>query len=480
MRFISAGVAGIGRQNVARLHLKWAIGFPDAVFVRSQPVIAGGAIIVGSNDGTVYALDRETGCQKWAFRADAEVRTGIVVSTWKAGDSNPSPLAYFGDLIGNVYAVDARTGKLVWRDKSDPHPSATITAAPALYENHLYVPVSSLEELILDPKYDCCTFRGSVVAYDARTGKRLWQTFMTDKPVARGRNSAGSEMFGPSGAAIWNTPTIDTKRDRLYVGTGDNYSSPATGLSDAIVALDLATGKVAWTFQANRGDAFNSACATGPANVCPKENGPDFDFGAAVILASGARGRELILAGQKSSWLYAIDPNTAKLVWKRKVGRGGMLGGIYFGMAAAGNTLFVPVSDLEDSRKYSEAPQPGLYAVDIPSGRTLWQARTPATSCKGRPLCAPGIAAPITATQDLVFTGGVDGWLRIYDAHSGAIVWTYDTEKSVPSVGGGTARGGSIGGGAGPIAIDGMLIAESGYGFGARAPGNAMLVFDTH
>ena len=413
------------------------------------------------------------------FSADAEVRTGVVLSSPKTGPGGASPLAYFGDLIGNVYAVDAKTGKLVWRDKPDSHPSVTITAAPALYQGRLYVPVSSLEELILDPKYPCCTFRGSVVAYDARTGKRLWKSFMTEKPQLRGRNSAGVELFGPSGAAIWNTPTVDTKRNRLYVGTGDNYSSPANGLSDAIVALDLGTGNVAWSFQANRNDAFNSACATGPRDLCPKENGPDFDFGAAVILARSG-GRDLLLAGQKSSWLYAIDADTGKPVWKRKVARGGMLGGIYFGMAAAGNTLFVPISDLEDRRTHSAPPQPGLYAIDIPSGRMLWQAPAPAGSCRGRTLCAPGIASAITATPDLVLTGGIDGWLRIYDAHNGAVLWTYDTERPVASVGGGVAKGGSMGGGAGPLAFDGMLIAGSGYGFGTRAPGNALLVFDTH
>lgn len=478
-RLIDAPRAGVSKQNVGRLRLKWAFGFPDAVRARSEPALAGGAIYVGSNDGTVFALDRETGCRRWSFQADAEVRTGVVISPWSRGDRTAQPRAYFGDLIGNLYAVDAKTGALVWRDKPDQHPSVTITAAPALYRGRLYAPFSSLEEAIADPKYECCTFRGSVVAYDATSGKRLWQTFMTDAPRLRGRNAAGARMFGPSGAAIWSSPTVDAKRNRLYVATGDNYSSPVTAMSDAIVSLDMTTGRAAWTFQATAGDAFNGGCSSATNTLCPKENGPDFDFGAPPILTKRQDGREILLAGQKSGTVYAVDPDTAKLVWSRKVGRGGLLAGVYFGMAVAGDRLFVPVSDLDDGRTYPEPPHPGLYALDITTGRGLWAAPAAANACEGRLGCAPGIGAAITATSDLVLTGGDDGWLQIWDARTGRIVWRFDTEQSFPSIGGGTVKGGSVGGGAGPIAFDGLLIVESGYGFAARAPGNALLVFDS-
>src|SRR5262249_28458799 len=156
--------------------------------------------------------------------------------------------AYFGDQAANMYAVDAANGKVIWKVKVDDHPQAAITAASALYQGRLYVPVSSREEAkVADPKYPCCIFHGSVLALDAATGKRIWKTFTIDeKPVAGKKNSVGTLIMGPSGAPVWNTPTIDTKRNVLYVGTGNNYSPPATKFSDSILALDLGTGRIKW------------------------------------------------------------------------------------------------------------------------------------------------------------------------------------------------------------------------------------------
>jgi outer membrane protein assembly factor BamB len=165
---------------VPKLRLKWAVAFPNTVRVRSRPTFAYGALYTGSQDGTVYALDAKTGCIRWTFRTTAEVRTPIVVQS--TADANGGvPLAFFGDLIGRVYAVDALTGRELWRIKADEHPSATITGSPVYHQGRLYVPVSSLEEAMADPKYPCCTFRGSVLALDARTGKVLWKTYTIDE-----------------------------------------------------------------------------------------------------------------------------------------------------------------------------------------------------------------------------------------------------------------------------------------------------------
>ena len=478
-RWIPAVVGGLDSQNVSRLHLKWAFGFPDALRARSHPALAGGAIFVGSHNGEVYALDRNTGCVRWRFQAAAEVRTGLLVSDWKRGNTSAEPLVYFGDLVGNVYALDARDGALAWRVHADDHPSTTLTAAPALYHGLLYVPVSSLEEAIIDPKYECCTFRGSVVAYDARSGKRVWQTFMTPPPADMGNNAAGAKKYGPSGAPIWNTPAIDEKRHQLYVGTGDNYSSPTTGTSDAIVALDLSTGRINWTFQTRPNDAWNTSCETADQALCPREKGPDYDLGAATILATASDGRDYVLAGSKSGDVYAVDAATGKLRWNTKVGRGGVLAGVYFGMAVAGDRVFVPVSDADDHEVHAEPARPGLYALDLRTGRYLWKSPDHGENCQGRDLCSPGIAAAITATASLVLTGGSDGWLRVYDARTGRILWRFDTTKTFPAVGGGNAVGGAMGGGVAPIAYHGMMIAPSGYGFAGKMPGNALLVFDT-
>jgi polyvinyl alcohol dehydrogenase (cytochrome) len=477
-RHVDSRVAGIDAHNVERLHLKWAVGFEGALRVRSQPGLAGGAMYLGSQNGHVYALDRATGCQRWTFAASAEVRTAIVVSPWKGGDTSAHPALYFGDIIGNVYAVDALTGKLIWRDRADPHPSTTLTATPMLYEGRLYQPISSLEEGVAGEKYDCCTFRGSILAYDAHNGKRLWQSYMVDQPKYQGTNAAGSKLYGPSGIALWNTPALDAKRGVMYFGTGDNYSSPTTPYSDAVVSMNLRSGKIKWAYQALGQDAWNGGCALTGVTSCPKENGPDYDFGAATILATAKNGRQFVLAGQKSGEVYALDPDTGKLVWKNKLGRGGILGGVYFGMATRGNAVFVPVHDAPDGREYAEAPHPGLYALDLLTGRYLWKAPISDDVCKDRgPQCAPGIAAAVTVTDDLVFTGAGDGRVRIYDPETGKILWQYDTTPAVKTIGGGEAHGGSMGGAAGQIPYQGNLIVESGYGFAGRMPGNVLLMF---
>lgn len=481
-RYINSRVAGITPADVPTLKLKWAMSFPDALRVRSQPAIAGGALFIGSQNGTVYSLDLDSGCVRWKFHAAAEVRTGLVVTPWKAGNRRAKPLVYFGDLVGNVYALDAKTGRLIWRTHPETHPSATITAAPALYHGRLYVAVSSLEEAVNNPNYSCCTFRGLLVAYDARTGRPIWRRYTVPPPLPRGRDSAGAPRMGPSGAAIWSTPTIDPRNGLIYIATGDNYSDPVTGTSDAVIALTLRRGRIKWVYQATAGDAWNAGCVSANKALCPRHSGPDSDFGAPPIVASAGDGRQLVLAGQKSGWVYALSPESGHLVWKRRVGRGGIEGGVEFGMAAHGGRLFVPINDMTGAA-YGLHPKgvarPGLYALDIHNGALLWSAPNNGHRCHGRSFCNGGLEAPATATGKLVMAGSVDGWLRIYDAATGRILWRYDTTRPVHTVGGGVTRGGSMAGGAGPIAYRHMLIAVSGYDFSHKMPGDTLLVFQS-
>jgi polyvinyl alcohol dehydrogenase (cytochrome) len=477
-RSVDSRVSGLSAANIARLRLKWAFGVEGAIRMASQPALGGGAIYLGGQDGSVYALDQSSGCLRWQFRAPAEVRTGIVVSPWSGGDLSARPQVYFGDLIGNIYAVNAISGGLLWRDHVDAHPTSTVTASPVLQGDRLYVAVSSIEEGV-PGRYDCCTFRGSIVAYEARSGKRVWQGYLLPKAVFRGRTSSGERRYAPAGAAIWGAPAIDARRGLLYFGTGDSYTSPAPKLSDAIVAMRLDTGKIVWSYQATRHDAWNVGCMLKGKPNCPREDGPDHDFGTAAILAADTGGRERVIAGQKSGWVHAVDPDTGHLLWKTRVGRGGLMGGVYFGLATRGDMLFVPVNDVPDGGVHDEPAKPGLYALDVRDGHVLWQAPIDADACKARGAqCAPGIAAPVTAAGDLVVTGAGDGELRVYSARSGEKLWQYDTAQSVLTVGGGSAQGGSIGGGAGPLVVGGTLIVESGYGFAGRMPGNVMLVFE--
>ncbi|MCT2400269.1 PQQ-binding-like beta-propeller repeat protein [Novosphingobium mangrovi (ex Huang et al. 2023)] len=472
---VGTGQAGIDRTSVGRLKLKWAFGFPLANRARSQPALGGGAIFVGSHGGKVYALDRETGCTRWTFDAGSEVRTGIVLSLWKADDANAVPLAYFGDWAGNAYAVEAFTGKLAWKVHADAHPAAVITASPALYGDTLYVPVSSLEEAsAATPGYLCCSFRGSVLALDSRTGAAKWRTWLVDEPVPQD----GGKSLGPSGVPVWAGIAIDAKRASLIVATGDNYTHPTTDLSDALVAMDLRTGAIKWHFQALEGDAWNVDCVTPDPDNCPEDAGPDYDFGAIPILAADEEGRDYVLAGQKSGIAWAVDAQTGGLIWKRQVGRGGMAGGVHFGLAEDNGRVYVAISDMPDGVERPFPAAPGIHALDLKTGETLWDAPPPEQVCEGRPLCLPGNSGAITVTPDLVLAGGDDGYLRILDAATGEELWQFDTAQDFSTVNGVPAKGGAMSGGAAPIVDNGQLIMSSGYGFVSKMPGNVLMVFE--
>ena len=359
-----------------------------------------------------------------------------------------------------------------------PTPSTTLTATPALHGDRLYLPVSSLEEGVADEKYNCCTFRGSVISFDAHTGKRVWQTYLVDEPKLRGTSAKGIQSWGPSGIAIWSTPAIDERRGVLYVTTGDNYSTPTTGMSDSVIAMDLETGKIRWVYQATANDAWNTSCALPDRSNCPKENGPDYDFGAAAILATAHDGRQYVLAGQKSGAVYALDPDSGKLVLDQQGGPRRHSGRCVFRHGRARRPRLRADQRCVGRPLVRRAAKPGLYALKLADGTELWKAPIADSVCDGRGAqCAPGIGAAVTATDDLVFTGAGDGRLRIYAASSGRVLWEYDTMVETRTVGGGVARGGSMGGGAGPIVHNGLLIVPSGYGFAGRMPGNLLLVF---
>ena len=474
-RFIPGDVAGLNGADIPGLTLKWAFAFPAAVRARSQPAIGWNSIFVGSQDGRVYAFDTETGCSKWTFRATGEVRTGIVA------DPETARL-YFGDFLGRVYALDAKTGALIWRTGVDDHPNATITGTPTLGGGRLYVPVSSLEVTsAADPDYPCCSFRGALVALDPETGDVLWKTHTIDAPPSpQGTTSAGTTILGPSGAPVWSAPTYDPARDRVYFGSGENYSSPADGNSDAVFAVDAATGHKLWHTQLTAGDAWNVGCMLGNAN-CPVEEGPDLDLSAAPLLVPLDDGRDIIVVGQKSGVVYGIDIDTGAKLWRQRLGHGGTQGGVHFGMARIGSRIFVPIVDMKDThdarvydtRQYGA----GIHAVDAATGTILWRAIADDV-CDGRPHCDPGISAAATAIPGAVIAGHLDGRLRAYDADTGAVIWSYDTTAPHDTVTGAVARGGSMSG-PGAAIMDGLLVVNSGYGLYFHMPGNLLMVFGT-
>lgn len=476
-RYFGEQLTDITLSDMPALELAWAFAFPDASRVRSQPTVAGDSLFIGSQTGDVMAIDRSTGCVRWTFTTVAEVRTAIVVSDWSDTDVD-TPLVFFGDLVGNVYAVDARTGELAWRDRPDPHPSLTITAAPALHEGRLYVAFSSLEVVAAaDPDYECCTFRGGVATYDAASGNKLWTGYTIDEdPVVVGKNAMGTNQLAPSGAPVWGTPVIDPKRNRLYVGTGESYSSPAGSTSDAILALSLDDGAIIWALQATSGDAWNMSCETEGRLNCPAEDGPDYDFGAATLLATASDGSDILIAGQKSGAVFGINPDNGEQVWHNKLGRGGIQGGVHFGMSVDGDVLYVPISDFYGGPRWPGRAYPGMFAVDVRTGETLWFTETD-NVCDGREFCDPGLSAAASAIVGGVVGGAMDGRLRAYAHDSGEVVWEYNSLKDYAGVGGATGSGGSFSGAAGPVFDGDMMFVTSGYGIYNHMAGNVLLAF---
>lgn len=479
-RHVSAKVAGLRENDVSKLRLKWAFGFPGATRARSQPTIGAGAVFVGSQDGTVYALDFATGCIRWTFTAEAEVRSSPVLEPWKHGDRNAKPKLWIGDFNGNAYALDAMTGALLWKTRVDSHPRLTLTGSPRYYDGRLYVPMSSSEwASAADPAYECCTFRGGVVALDAATGAVEWRAYtIPQAPQPTGdTNSAGTIRRHPAGAPVWNSPTIDVKRRRLYVGTGEAYTSPAAAQSDSVVAFDLDTGRMLWWHQSIPGDAWNMACFIGGGPNCPVENGPDLDIGAPPILHRLPDGREVLLVGQKSADVFALDPADGKLMWKVKYGRGGFAGGVHWGMSASARTLFAPNADTTFLGTEKGEPKPGLFALEPTSGAIRWFAPAPdVCPPEQKPACDRGYSPPPTSFPGVVFQPSFDGWLRAYRERDGALLWSFNTVREYDTVSGDKARGGSIES-AGAVIANGGVLVNSGYLFGGRMPGNTLLMF---
>ena len=389
-------------------------------------------------------------------------------------------LALFGDILAKQYAVDAFTGELVWSVKTDDHPSATLTGTAALADEQLFVPVSSLEVVpAAEPDYPCCSFRGSVLALDVRTGEENWRHYaIPEAPKVTGQTSVGTNTLAPSGAPVWSSPAVDRRRNLIYFGTGENYSSPADGNSDAIIAVNMTTGERAWTKQSTAGDAWNVACMMADNPNCPEEQGPDFDHGSSMILVDLPNGKQVLTAGHKDGTLFVLDPdNAGEVIWTTRLGRGSIQGGVHFGMAAAGSMVYVPINDMNDTRNGDfldpELARPGLHGVDVAEQAVLWNHVQPDLCGDARELCDPGISAPVSASEGVVFAGHLDGYLRAYDAFNGEVIWEYDTTTEHTGTNGISGRGGSMSG-AGPTVAAGHLIVNSGYGLYFHEPGNVL------
>jgi len=481
-RFQPAAMAGLDKTGVSGLELKWAFAFPGETVVEAQPTIVDGTLYIGSRSGNLYALNARSACVHWSFKAGAPIKNAPRV----ADVGSPARrMVFFGDIAGWIYALDVRNGDLVWKIRSDSHPAARIVGGIQFHDGALYLGVSSLEEgMTMDPNYACCSFRGSIMKIDAQTGRTLWQTYTIDEtPGPQGKNKRGKDTVGPSGASIWSAVTLDHKLGRLYAATSDNYSNPATDTSDSIVALSMDSGEIVWIYQGLAGDVWNSSCHIETDANCPDDVGPDEDMGSSPMLITLANGKRVLAAGQKTGILHALDPDAdGKLLWRKKLAEGGILGGIEWGPATDGKRFYVAKADVtwRDQRFISADTElnpdtgGGTVAVDAATGDIIWEA--PPVSCDGRKNCSPGQTAAVTAIPGVVFSGSLAGIMQAFDADTGEVLWRYDAVRAYESVNGARAYGGALDG-PGPVVVDGWVYITSGYAKFGALPGNVLLAF---
>lgn len=498
-RFAPSSDISINRSNVGTLELAWSLAFPRVTDMRSQPAIIGNTLYFGDKTGRLYAIDRTSGCVRTRTKVFSGIRSAITVATLDDG----TQLLIFADSLATVFAVAPESLETVWQHSARLFNTSVISGSISYYNNRLFVPISSFEVAAAgSPSHICCTSHGGVIALDAANGEELWQWHATPDATLQGQNSAGQDKYGPSGASVWTTPAIDAKRNRIYFGTGENLTHPATDTSDAIIALDMDSGEMAWHFQATAGDVWNAACLNNGAN-CPENAGGDFDFGASIIIAELPDGSDILLAGQKSGEVFALNPDTrsadGEVLWRKRISLGTTNGGIHWGMALSGQRLIVPVADPERERA-GYTPRPGLYALDVSSGELLWQ-QLVERGCdiaeKNRPLIGLenlrasekpplselykcsfyyGLSAAATATAELAFSAGLDGKLRAYDIATGEILWQTQTAKPFASVNGIEGHGGAIDV-SGQVLADGWLYVQSGYSMFGQLPGNVLLAY---
>jgi polyvinyl alcohol dehydrogenase (cytochrome) len=484
---------GLSAADAPRLKVKWAFSMTGG----GQPTVVGDWLWVTNRSGKFYALDAKSGCVRWVVSDLVSRTTPLVI---RSPVSPSGWLVVVGQSDRIVRAFDAQAGKELWRSaRLEDHQSSVLTGTPVVAGERLLVPISSIEEAsAMSKTYGCCTFRGSLAALDLKTGKLLWKTHTISEPrkVVRDKGS-GLQVQGPAGAAIWAAPSLDRKRGLVYVVTGDSYTDVDTKGADAVMALEIATGKIRWQHQVTEKDNFVMGCGrNSQSGNCPTPLGPDFDFGATPVLMTVAGGKQVLVAGQKSGIVYGFNPDTGALLWKTQIGVGSALGGVEWGIGADDTRVYAPISDLggifaelrpgalaEAGLNQEAKAKPGLYALDPATGKVLWATPAPKAPCvyasdRGRPSqCARAQSAAPAVIPGVVFQGALDGWFRAYDAKTGAILWedsttsrTYDTLNGIKGQPGGGIDG------MGPTVANGMVYVMSGNNGAARVGSNGVNV----
>ncbi len=495
-RKLTAEQAGLKTAQMSDMELAWSIAFPDGQIMRSQGAIVGKNYFYPVTDaGKLYAFDLSDPmkpCVQWVYSTPggAPLRTSVTYGVLADG----TPLLVFSGIDSTVHAVDPRTGKALWTKPVGFYSHSMTTGTPTVLKNRVIIPVAQFEiSVAADNAHDCCTNHGYVLSLDPKTGEQQWRyDTMEDAKPLRDRGD-GKPLKGPSGAPIWNSPVVDEKRGLVYFATGESNSPPAHKNTNAVIAIDLKTGKEKWSFHATPDDIFNSGCGLNPQPTrlncvkAPETVYRDVDFGASVILGKLSDGKELLFAGQKSGSAWAFDPDTGKVVWRTSLGTGGALGGIHWGIAFDNDTLYAPISNVGRPipGEWEGDPniKPGLYALDAKTGKIKWQFNPEPPP--GTPAPAPGqrggwrgnvFSAAPTIVDGAVVAAALDGSLYVVDAKSGKLLWTTKTAMEYDGINGVKGKGGAIDSNS-ITAANGLLLVNSGYGMFGQAGGNMLLAF---
>jgi polyvinyl alcohol dehydrogenase (cytochrome) len=470
--------AGLKAADIPRLKVKWVFAYPGNV-ADGQPAVVGGMLFVANRAGRVFALNAETGCTYWSFLAEGGIHAGISIGALPGGKS----VAYVTTENGYLHALDALTGTPIWVTRVEDHPATRLTGSPTLFGGRLYVPLSSLEEVSLfNPNYACCTFRGGIAAVDAVTGKLVWKSHTVEQEAKQiGVSASGTKLFGPAGVAIFSAPTIDPKRKLVYAGTGNSYTQDSIDTANSIIAFDLETGARRWVTQALPDD--NVCPKALKAEECP-HTGPDFDFAAPPVLRKLPNGKEILVAISKADEAFGFDPDQyGRLVWRQKLGKGSRTAGVW-GMAADATRFYVGGADVRPQPDVIVGGLNGVdiatgkldWHSPAPPAVCGWgDAQTPMSIANGAVGCSPAQPGAIAAIPDVVFSGSVDGHMRAFSSKDGAKLWDFDTGRSFTAINAATAIGGSISNGGEAIA-NGVLFVNSGSA-GVHQPGNALIAF---
>jgi polyvinyl alcohol dehydrogenase (cytochrome) len=495
-RMLTARQAGLTKAQLSHLELAWAIAIPGGTTMRSQPAIVGKMVFMPAPEsGAVYAFDVSEPakpCIKWIYRTqgNSPLRTSVAYGVLADGTG---ALAVAG-FDTTIHLLDAKTGAALWTKKTGTYSYSLTTGTPVVLADRIIVPMSQYE-IAVAARNDqvCCNNHGYVLSLSPKDGSQQWRyDTMPDAGPIRDRGD-GKMLYGPSGAPIWNSPAIDQKHRLIYFGTGEANSPPTHKNTDAIIAIGLDDGKERWSFQATGRDIYLSGCGPAPKatqlNCVSDTVYRDVDFGVSMIIGHTRANQDALFAGQKSGTVWAMEPATGKVLWRQALGTGSPLGGVHWGMALDGDTIFAPISfvggALPGETVDVSTIKSGMYALSAATGQVKWSfATTP--DCTGDrqarvPSCARmyGFSTAPTVIDGAVIEGGLDGYLYVLDGKDGKQLWKFDTATSFQGINGVAGKGGSIDA-ASISAGGGLLFVNSGYGMFGETPGNVILAFRAH